>query len=146
MTTPYDFCKVKWQFSTWTLGFLMSGWPDVQRRRIRRSPVVVAYILICDHMFILDTKRREKTAGRPCATWTNLVRAYIFILILTGVCVALKDIGRWHPLAILENNSKRREYTQIVCKPRSHSLSHYISLTIFISVSVFLNWCVCLRL
>jgi len=113
---------------------------------------------VCDHMFILDI-----TAGRPCATRMNLVLADIYILLFilctylyiniisiqTGVCVALKDIGRpRHPLASLVNSSKRREYTQIVCSSPSltHSLSltisHFISLTISVSVSVSLNWCV----
>lgn len=145
VTTSYDCRKVKWQFLTWTLvGFPISGWPDVRRRRIRRSlcgrrlhPHMRPYVYIGYY-----------TVRRPCATRTNLVHAdiytiiyilYIYINIQTGVCVALKDIGRWHPLAILENNSKRREYTQIVCMSPFHSLS----LTLYISLTIFI---LCLRL
>jgi len=78
-TTSYGCRKEKRQFSTWTSGFSILGWPDVRGRRIKPSlRGRRLHPRVCDHMFILDI-----TAGRPCATRMNLVLADIYIIIYT---------------------------------------------------------------
>jgi len=156
-TTSYDYRKVKRQFSTLTSEFSISGWPDVRWRRIKRSlRGRRLHPHMCDHMFILDITAEKNCWEAMCDANEPRSRRYIYyylyfihtytyiILIQTGVCVALKDIGRRHPLVSLENSSKRCEYTQIVCV----SPSHLLSFSLFLHLSFYLSHYhyICLRL
>jgi len=102
--------------------------------------VAVAYILMCATICLYwilllgGHVRREWTSSSQIYILLFILYTYTYlyiILIQTGVCVALKDIGRRHPLANLENSSKRREYTQIVWA--SPSVSHCLSLFLHLS-------------